>query len=100
MIYDIDDNPIAGFNYPMSSGQVVPFQIRADCQAGLRLFSDVVGDLTVEGRLAGVGSYVNLETSDISLGAYAGTRQNFDIRITAGTVVTLVRRTFKIKVAY
>lgn len=99
MIYDIEDNPIAGFNFPISSGQIVVFQIRADCQAGLRLFSDVVGDLTIEGRPQGVGAYVNLESSDIDLGPYAGTRQNFDIKVTAGTVAVLTRRAFKLKVA-
>lgn len=100
MIYDTDDNPIAGFNFPMTSGEVVVFQIRADCQVGLKLFSDVVGDLTVQGRPAGVGSYVDLEASNIPLAPYAGTRHNFDIKITAGTVTTLTRRGFSIKVGH
>lgn len=77
---------------------MINFQVRDNCQDGLRLYSEVVGDLTVEGRVAGVGSFVDLESSYVDLTPYAGLRKTFDIRITAGTVSAPTRRKFRLRV--
>lgn len=97
-MFDTDDNPITGFNFAIDSGAVITFQVRDNCQDGLRLYSETVGDLTVEGRIAGGGSFTDLEGSYIDLTPYAGTRQTFDIRITAGSVSTPTRRKFRLRV--
>lgn len=45
-----------------------------------------VADVAVEGRAAGVGSYIDLETTGIDLTPYVGTTQDFEIRYTASDV--------------
>lgn len=97
MIFDADNNPIAGFNLPLGPGDVYSFQIRVDCRSHRTLMADTVADLAVEGRVAGIGSYINLESVGIDLAPYAGNRKTFDIKITAGVVTSLVQRQFKIR---
>lgn len=45
-----------------------------------------VADVAVEGRIDGVGSYVDLETTGILLDPFADTTQDFQIRYTAGNI--------------
>lgn len=77
------------------------FTIPIECDDDSTLAASTVADLTVEARLSGVGGYTNIETGTLDLSLYAGTTQNFDIRVTAGAIAgtTPVRRIFTLTVA-
>jgi hypothetical protein len=53
------------------------------------LRSETVSDLTVEARLSGTSTWINIETTPIDLTTWNGSRQNFEIRLTADNVVVL-----------
>jgi hypothetical protein len=99
MIYDTDDNPISSYSMSVSSGAAPVLQIRADCKTGYSLSCETVADLAVEARKLGDTVWINIETTPISLAAYDGTRQTFEIRMTAAVVTAIQTRNFKIRVA-
>lgn len=82
-----------------STSQV--FTIPIECDDDSTLAASTVADLLVEARLSGVGGYTNIETGTLDLSPYAGTTQNFDIRVTAGAIAGTqpVRRIFTLTVA-
>ena len=82
MFYDLADNPTPSFAITLSAGVPYVFAIRIDCRSNLSLKSESVSDLLVEGRLLGDVSWTNLESSEIDLTAYAGTRRSFEIQLT------------------
>lgn len=100
LIFDAADNPISSFAMTIESEEVKTFTIRIDCKASNFFKSEVVGDLTVEAKLSTDGSWTNIETTPIDLTPYAATRQSFNVRLTAGTVTSPVRRMFNLIVSY
>lgn len=98
-IFDLDDNPISSFAMAIDSAGVATLQIRVECRTGYKLRCETVADLAVEAKRHVDSSYINLETTPIDLSAYDGSRQNFDVRLTASTVSVLTRENFKITVA-
>lgn len=99
MIYDLNDNPISSYTMSVYSGAAPVLQLRADCKAGYSLSCDTVADLAVEARKLGDTPWINIETTPIDLAAYDGTRQTFEIRLTAAVVTAIKARNFRIRVA-
>lgn len=85
LIFDTSGNPLTAISLYFEPDEVKTLPIVVLCLGGYKLFSDVVANMTVEARFAGVGSYINLETSQIDLTAYDGLYKDIDLRLTAGT---------------
>lgn len=96
MIYDIEDNPIASYLTNLDASGIFQCKIRVNCRTGLSLASESVSDLLVEAKHEDDSSWVNLETTPIDLTAFDGTRQNFDVRLTAAAVSVRTTRNFRI----
>lgn len=96
MIYDIDDNPLPSYLMNLASSGVSQFPIKVNCRTGLYLRSQTVSDILVEGRKLGDVSWINLETTGIDLSADDGTRQTYEVRLTAGSISTRLTKNFKI----
>lgn len=99
MIYDIDNNPLPSYLMNLAASGVFQFSIRVNCRTGLHLRSESVSDLAVEGRKQGDVSWVNLEGTGIDLSADDGTRQTFEVRLTAAGVSLRVTKNFKVYTA-
>jgi len=86
-LFDNADNILKEFSGSIPSSSVNSYLIRVDCGNNAFLKADSTGDVTIEGRLAGSGdSFTDLESgSGLDLEPYAGTRQSFEIRITASS---------------
>ena len=100
LIYDTADNPISSFAMSMDSNEVKTFTVKIDCKTSNYLRGSSVADLTVEAKRSADASWINIETTPINLTPYAATRQSFDVRLTASTVATAIRRTFNLTVGY
>ncbi|MGB4823334.1 MAG: hypothetical protein WBP82_00325 [Leuconostoc mesenteroides] len=82
----------------MNPSDVTNFAFRIDCETGKALSADVTADILVEAKHYLSGTWVNIETGEIDLSPWDGSRQSFDGRITAAAVSALTRRTFNLKV--
>ena len=98
LIFDTSDNPITSFSISLESAEVKTFTIKIDCKTSNFLSSEVVGDLTVEAKLHTDSGWTNIETTPLDLSAYNATRPSFDVRLTAGTVSSPVKRIFNLTV--
>jgi hypothetical protein len=98
MIYDLDDNPISSFSMSVGSGDDSVLQLKADCVAGYELRSDEVAGITVDARRQGDASWIAIETTPIDLSQWAGSRQIFEVRLTASSVAAVMRRRLGIRV--
>ena len=96
MIYDITDSALPSYLMNLAASGVSQFSIRVNCRAGIYLRSESVSDLTVEGRKLGDTSWIDLESTGIDLSSHAGTRQTYEIKLTAAAVTGRVAHTFKI----
>lgn len=96
MIYDINNNPLSSYLMNLAAFGVFQFFIRVNCRTGLYLRSEIVSDFVVEGRKQGDISWINLESTGIDLSADNGTRQTFEVRLTAESVSSRVTHSFKI----
>lgn len=99
MIYDTEDNPLSYFPLHLSSGETQTFTMRVECRTGYFLRSEAVAGLTVSARRVEDATWINIETDAIDLSPWAGTRQNFEIRLVADTVTEAARRNFKLTVS-
>lgn len=81
-MFDTEDNPLALFEQSVAPGQIIVFEIRADCRTEKFLRSSPVPNVLIEGRVKGIGSFINLETTGLAVGAYSGQRKTFEIRAT------------------
>lgn len=98
MIFDTDNNPIQSFPFSIDAGEEKTFTVRIECRSGSYLRSETVSDLTVEARKVGDSDWIDLEASEIDLAPFDGTRQNFEIRMTAAAVSSAQTRNFKLTV--
>lgn len=98
MIFDLDDNPVQSFPFSIESEEVKTFTVRLECRTNYFLRAQNVSLLTIEARKAGESSWTNIETDAINLSAFDGTRQNFEIRMTAAEVSGAENINFKITV--
>jgi hypothetical protein len=99
MIFDTDDNPLNSGQISVNAGSAATLTIRVECRAGYKLRAESVPDLNVEARKRGsLGAWTDLESSEIDLSADDGTRVDFDVRLTAGSLSAYALRQFKLKV--
>jgi len=99
LIYDTDDNRILTAGFSVRSGEVKTVTIHIDCNTGYYLRCSDVDDLkmTVEARHDG-DAFVDIETTPISLTPWNGSREIFEIRVTAGVITTPTVRGFSLSV--
>ena len=97
MIYDTDDNRILTAAVDLRSGETKTVTIQLDCLTGYQLSGEAVSDVTVEARHSG-DSFVDIETTPISLTPWNGTRETFEVRLTVGTITTPLTRAFTLSV--
>lgn len=100
MFFDLVDNPQTAYEQTMSPGQVIVFKIKADCKAAKFLRCEPMTDVSIEGRFDGVGEFVDLTTTGLSVGAFDGERKTFQIRATAAEIwdgVVLENAVFEVK---
>lgn len=90
-ITDTDEVPVTYLSYslPESSDSAV-FTLLIPCLEGQVLKADTNADVSIFGRVSGVGTYVDLAVSPISLDPYAGTQQAFDLYIHTNAVTGIV----------
>ncbi len=86
MIRDNDDNPISAFTGAIAPSGVVTCTVKIDCEENRKLYADATSDFAVVARKLGDASWINIETTPIDLTPYAPAREQFEIRITAGSV--------------
>lgn len=98
MFYDLNDNPIASFSGSIEEGSADIYEMKVDCSADRFLACDPVADVVLEARAYGDVSWIDLETQRIDLTPYANTRKRFEFRVTAGSVVTIQRKTIQFRV--
>lgn len=88
-MYDLNDNPIAAGQIAVTGFGYGAFSVRVDCRTGFVLRAGG-GDMLVEARRLDVGDgdveWTNLITGAIDLGAWNGSRETFEVRI-SGTPV-------------
>lgn len=98
MIFDLNDNPITSADLSVAAAAAQIFTLKIECRAGYFLRSDTAVDLAVEARREGDTAWTNIETGEIDLSAWNGTRQIFEIRLTAANLTALDLKTFALKV--
>lgn len=81
------------------SGEVLVFTVPILCTAGytLRVEQGSVSNVLIEARHVG-DSFVNIETTELDLTPWDGTTEDFEIRITVGTISSHVRVQFDVNV--
>jgi hypothetical protein len=99
MIYNSDGNQMLSSNLAMFSTEVKTDTITIDCKTGYFLSSSTVDNILVEAKKVGGGSWTNIETTPIDLSADNGTQQDYEIRLTAGTITTMITEAVIIRVA-
>jgi hypothetical protein len=84
----------------IDAGAQETFTIPVDCAADtiLTLSPRTVPNLTIEARRVGDIAWIDLSSFDVDLSPWDGTTQDFEIRITAGSVATLTHTHFEIAV--
>jgi hypothetical protein len=98
MIYDTTaENDTV--NLALESLASVIHTVQIDCFSGQSLYmSATVPDLTVEARHGTVGAWTDLETTAIDLTPYDGSRETFQIQITAPAAASHYTRAFPVYV--
>lgn len=94
IIFDLDGNPLpAGFiSVPVSGSKQL--QVMIDCVTGLVLQMDAVPDITIEAKQEDQVTFTDL-VAGLALSTWNGSREIFDIKITAGAVAPYqVRKAF------
>lgn len=100
LISDLNDNPLTGGQIAVELSASQTAAIRVECRAGYKLRGSVSSELAIEARRVGdAGTWTNLETDSVDLSAYAGTRQDFNIRITSNGVTAPLRVVINITVS-
>lgn len=99
MIYDIDNNQIQTFSTSVNSEGVLILTIRVDCKTGLYLSATEILEILVEAKRISDIAWVNIQSNPILLTPYAGTQQDFEIRLVADEVTEHIFSNFKITVS-
>lgn len=100
-ITDTNDVPVTYLNFSQQeSSDSAVFTLKVPCKTGQELKADTNATVSIFGRPAGVGSYVNLNSSPISLTPYAGTNQAFDLFVRTGAVSGLISTAVALRAAY
>lgn len=88
MIRDADGNPVSSFSTSMTVSTSQTYTVLVDCETDYELSSDVVAGLTVEAKRTADASWTDIESTPIDLTPWAGTQQEFLVRVTAGATPT------------
>lgn len=99
MFYDKDDNPINNFSFSVNSADEQIMTLQIDCASGKSLRSQTVSDLAVSARHGTSGSWTDLETTGLDLGAWNGSRETFQIRFVAAPVSSVNTKNFSLYVS-
>lgn len=94
--YNLDGDLVSALSLALDSGASQTFTVLADCKTGYVLTAETVAGVTIEARRNGSGSWIDMVTSPIALDAYDGTQQNYQIRITAGTISAIARERIRL----
>ncbi len=92
----INDSEIRAYQITLASTQSKIITRSIVCKDGYELSSETVSDLTVEARHGSSGGWTNIETGSLDLSTWAGSTENFEIRLTAGTVTSRILKNFKL----
>lgn len=95
MIFDLNNNRIFSGGIAFESEEAKILSIRLDCRTGYVLSAE--SPMTVEARLSGDTSWINIKASPISLSPWDGTRQIFEVRVTAGSTTARERHEVRIR---
>jgi hypothetical protein len=98
MFYDLDDNPIASFSGSIDASATQIYAMKIDCRANRFLACGPVADLTVEARWHGDVSWVDIETGRIDLSPFANTRRRLELRVTASSPSSILRRNIPLRI--
>lgn len=110
VIVSLTGRAMAGSNAPLQqtqsysrtidAGEVLTFTIPVECTTGytMRVLQGSVADVLIEARHGSSGAFTNIETTELDLTPWDGTTQNFEIRITAGSVSVPTRVQFDVDV--
>lgn len=97
MIYDLSNQRIfSGKIVTMSEGVKI-LRIRVDCQAGYGLSAAAPG-VEVLARKTGETIWTDIEVSPLFLTSWDGTRQEFEVQVTAPTVTAREQHSIDIRV--
>lgn len=97
--YDLSDNLLTAFAAQVLSASAITFTVRVDCRSGFFLTAETVSEVVVEARHNGMGSWTDIVASPFDLSAFDGTRQNFEIRLTAEETAVILYRQIKLKLS-
>ena len=98
MIKDLNDERLLSYAFAVRSGETKEFSLLIECNTGYYLRGSVVAGLALEAKHNLSGTWVDLETTPIDLSGWDGTDQEFDFRVTAGTITARDRVSFNISV--
>lgn len=98
MIYDLDDNLLRSGQVSVDAPGTQILTIRVECRGGYFLRA-AAADLAVAGRRVGDIDWTDLKSGQISLTPFTGTRQNFEISLTAAGVSIVKRAVLDLRVS-
>lgn len=83
-----------------NSGEVLTFTIPIICTTGytLRVLQGSVTNVAIEARHGVAGAFTNIETTELDLSPWDGSTENFQVRITVGTISAVTRIQFDLNV--
>lgn len=101
MIVDTNNNSIDTLNIALNSGVNKVYTFQIDCftghfayngfkdSDGIYQTAPAIPDVTIELRHGTTGAYSDIENTPFDLSAWNGSRETFQLRITAGTITAL-----------
>lgn len=91
-----NEDPHMPAEIAMDSNEQHTITVRFECFAGYSIRCTTVAGLTVEMRAVGDVSWIDIESTPIDMTPYALTIQEFQVRLTTGTIAAPVRVQFNI----
>lgn len=98
MIFDTDGLPLYSAAVGLGPNEQKTATIEVDCLEGYALKGTAVSGVTVEAKHEDDAGWTNIETTDIALTPWAGSRETFLVRFTTTTVSAFSRPTFTLSV--
>ena len=98
MIYDLDGNRKLAMHPAVLPDGVVTESVLVDCRTGYQIAGHAVANVTIECQHDG-DSWVNIETTPISLTPWDGDQEQFNFRFTGEGHVAVSKRQFHWTVA-
>lgn len=86
MFYDLDENPVTNFRFPLRPNQTEPMSFKLDCEDGRLLRCSLTADIEVRGKHVSESEFVDMIVDGIDLTPWAGTIQQFDLEFEVGDI--------------